>query len=122
MRTISLLGSLTLLLLGNISLAYAQKATEIFIPIGESPGLSSKHTYMGKIESVNEQERTIMADGHNIKIGRDTHIWLDRTALEASNVAGSFSDLQSGRQVEIKFANADLKQAAEWIKVKVTQP
>lgn len=121
MRNISLLGSLMLLLLGNISLAYAQKATEIFIPIGKSPGLSSKYTYMGKIESVNQQERTIMTDGHNIVIGRDTHIWLDRTALQASNVAGSFADLQSGRQIEIKFANAD-KQAAEWIKVKVTQP
>ncbi len=121
MRTISL-ASLMLLLLGSISFAYAQKATEIFIPMGKSPGLSYKYTYMGKIESVNTQKRTIKADGRNIKVSRDTKIWLDRTALEAANITGRFADLKSGRQVEIKYTDADRRQVAEWIKVKVTQP
>jgi len=121
MRTISL-ASLMLLLLGSISLAYAQKTTEIFIPIGKSPGLSYKYTYMGNIESVNKQKRTIKADGRNIKVSRDTKIWLDRTALQAANITGRFADLKSGRQVEIKYADADRRQVAEWIKVKVTQP
>ncbi|MFQ5546350.1 MAG: hypothetical protein ACE5FE_10250 [Acidiferrobacterales bacterium] len=121
MRTISL-GSLMLLLLVSISLAYAQKATEIFIPMGKSPGLSYTYTYIGKIESVNTQKRTIKADGRNTRVTRDTKIWLDRTALKATNIAGRFADCQSGRQVEIKYANADRRQVAEWIKVKVTQP
>ncbi|MDH3672416.1 MAG: hypothetical protein OES46_14875 [Gammaproteobacteria bacterium] len=122
MRTISL-ASLGLLLLGSISFAYAQKATEIFIPMGKSPGLSySNYTYMGKIESVNKQKRTIKADGRNIRVSRDTKIWLDRTALKATNIAGRFADLQAGRQVEIKYADAERRQVAEWIKVKVTQP
>lgn len=121
MRTI-LFGSLMLTLLGGSSFAYAQKATEIFIPMGKSPGLSYKYTYLGKIESVNRQKRTIKADGRNIKVSRDTKIWLDRTALKAPNITGRFADLQSGRQVEIKYANADRRQTAEWIKVKVTQP
>ena len=121
MRTI-LFGSLTLILLGNISFAYAQKATEIFIPMGKSPGLSYKYTYMGKIESINKPKRTIKADGRNVRVTRDTKIWLDRIALKAPNVAGRFADLQSGRQVEIKYANAGRRQTAEWIKVKITQP
>ena len=121
MRTISFAG-LMLFLLGGISFAYAQKATEIFIPMGKSPGLSYKYTYMGKIESVNTQKRTIKADGRNCKVNRDTKIWLDRTSLNAPNVTGRFADLQSGRQVEIKYADANRKQVAEWIKVKVTQP
>ena len=121
MRTISL-ASLMLLLLGSIASAYAQKATEIFIPMGKSPGLSYKYTYMGKIESVNNQKRAIKADGRNTRVTRDTKIWLDRTALKATNIAGRFADLKSGRQVEIKYADADRRQVAEWIKIKVTQP
>ena len=121
MRTMSL-ASLILLLLSSISFSYAQKAAEIFIPIGKSPGLSYKYTYIGKIESVNKQNQTIKTDGHNIKVSRDTKIWLDRTALKATNVVGHFDDLHSGHEVEIKYVNADQKQVAEWIKVKVTQP
>ena len=120
MRTISL-ASLILLLLSSISFAYAQKATEIFIPMGKSPGISYKYSYMGKIESVNRQRRTIKADGRNIKVSRDK-IWLDRTALGAANIAGRFADLKSGRLVEIKYVNVDRRQVAEWIKVKITQP
>lgn len=116
MRTIST-ASLIFILLGSVSAAYAQKATEIYIPIGQSPGLSGKYTYMGNIESVNKRTQTIKADGREVKIARDTKIWLDRTTLKARNSTGSFADLQSGRQVEIKYVDADRKQVAEWIKV-----
>ncbi len=121
MRTIST-ASLIFILLGSVSAAYAQKATEIYIPIGQSPGLSGKYTYMGNIESVNKQKQTIKADGREIEIARDTKIWLDRSALKASNTAVSFADLESDRQVEIKYVDADRKQVAEWIKIKVIQP
>lgn len=121
MRTL-LLSNLILLLLGSISFAYAQKTTEIFIPMGKSPGLSYKYTYMGNIESVNNQKRTVKVNGRDVQVSRDTKIWLDRTALKMTNVAGRFSDLQSGRQVEIKYVDADRRKAAEWIKVKVAQP
>lgn len=126
MRTIST-ASLILILLGSISIgsissAYAQKATEVFIPIGQSPGLSDKYTYTGNVESINKQNRTIRADGREIEVTPGTKIWLDRTALKASNSTGSFADLESGRQVEIKYVDANRKQIAEWIKIKVTQP
>ncbi len=120
MRTISV-GGLVLLFLSSISLAYAQKATEIFIPMGKSPGLSYKYTYMGKIESVNTQKRTLKVDGREVKVTRDTKIWLDRTALKTTNVVGRFADLQSGREVEIKYVDPKRRQAVEWIKVKMTQ-
>lgn len=121
MRALST-ASLTLILLGSISIVCAQQATEVFIPIGQSPGLSDKYTYMGTVESVNKQKQTIRADGRDIEIVGDTEIWLDRTALKERNSSGSFADLQSGRQVEIKYVDATGKQVADWIKIKVTQP
>jgi hypothetical protein len=49
------------LLLGlvMISVAYGQKATEIYIPIGKSPGLSGKYSVIGEIASFNEDSKTL---------------------------------------------------------------
>ena len=46
------------LLWGSASAPSAQKMTEQYIPIGQSPGLSGKYTVIGKLQSVNPQERT----------------------------------------------------------------
>ncbi|MDZ7343585.1 MAG: hypothetical protein ONA90_03630, partial [candidate division KSB1 bacterium] len=43
----------------STSPGYGQKSTEIFIPVGKSPGLSGKYTVIGKIEAVNAQKQTI---------------------------------------------------------------
>ncbi len=51
MRTpLSVLATLAVLLLAGT--AHAQQATEIYIPIGKSPGLSGKTTVIGTIENV----------------------------------------------------------------------
>ncbi len=106
----------------GISLAYGQKATERFIPMGQSPGLSYKYTYMGSIDRVDKQRRSITAGGQTTKITGKTQIWLDRTKLRLSNQVGSFADLRPGQAVEIKYEDPERKDIAEWIKLEATQP
>lgn len=117
----NLLGlSLIVALLCSLSYAHGQKATEQFIPIGQSPGLSNKYTYIGVIDAVDARQRTVTVGGRAVKITGDTRIWLDRSSLKLSNQIGSFADLREGRKTEIKYADAARKQAAEWVKVQVT--
>jgi hypothetical protein len=112
-------------LLGSLALAHAQKSTEIFIPIGQSPGLSGEYTKMGEIEAVSSQDRTVtMTDpsgSYTVQIAEGTSIWLDKSKLKLTNEDGSFADLQAGRMVEVKYEDNDPGRAAEWVKVQVTE-
>jgi hypothetical protein len=112
-------------LLGGLALAHAQKSTEIFIPIGQSPGLSGEYTKMGEIEAVSSQDRTVtMTDpsgSYTVQIAEGTSIWLDKSKLKLTNEEGSFADLQAGRMVEVKYEDNDPGRAAEWVKVQVTE-
>jgi hypothetical protein len=107
--------------------AYAQKATEIFIPVGKSPGLSGKHTSIGKITAIDTLNRTITvadsARSHDVKITERTKIWLDRSKLKLTNQKGAFTDLRKGLLVEVKYEVNQLKDKspAEWIKVQIAE-
>jgi hypothetical protein len=107
-----------LLLLPN---ALAQKATERYIPLGASPGVSGKSSYHGSIQSVDESSRSITiasaAGTHVVQMSKSTEIWVDRSKQGASNLRGSYADCSVGRQVEIKFADLETRAIAEWIKV-----
>jgi len=113
-------------LLCGTSYAHGQKATERYIPIGQSPGLSGKYTSIGLITEVNARAHTITiadpAGARTVKITDKTHIWLDRSKLKRSNVSGPFTDLQKGRRVEVKYADPERRQIAEWVKVEIVQP
>ncbi len=122
MRTLFLGIGVVTALLCSMSYAHGQKATEQFIPIGQSPGISHKFTYIGVIEAVNPQQRTVTAAGHTVRITEQTRIWLDNSLRRLSNQAGSFGDLQKGRKVEIKYADSAQPQVAQWVKVQVTAP
>ena len=117
-------GLMAIALLCAISGAHAQKATERYIPIGRSPGLSGKYTSIGTIAEVNASDQTMtMADStgsHTMQISKQTRIWLDRTGLKQSNTTGSFADLQKGRRIEVKYLDHDRRQKADWIKVEIT--
>ena len=103
----------------------AQKTTEIFIPIGKSPGLSGEYTKMGEVESVDEQERAITmsdsAGSYTVRIEEGTPVWLDKSQMKSTNQAGSFSDLVAGRMVEVKFKDNKPESGPEWIKVEITE-
>jgi hypothetical protein len=115
----------TLALLFGVPDANAQKATEIFIPLGKSPGLSGKYTTIGKIDAINAPDKTItMTDSlgsYTIKVTERTKIWLDNSQLKSTNQKGSFADLREGLLAEVKHEDAARKDkgAAEWIKIQI---
>jgi hypothetical protein len=111
-------------LLCGLSLAYGQKAAEIFIPIGQSPGISGKHTSIGKVTAIDTRNQTItVADSsvgiYTVKVTKRTQIWLDKSKLKLTNEKGAFTDFRKDLLVEVKYENNQRKDkgSAEWIKV-----
>jgi hypothetical protein len=114
------------LLWGGPGAVNAQKTTEQFIPIGQSPGLSGKSTVIGKLQSVNPREQTCAVAGAtgplNVKVTERTKIWLDRSKLQQPNVKGTFADLRPGSTVEVKPEDQHRGVSggpADWIKVQI---
>jgi hypothetical protein len=108
-------------------LIHGQKATELYTPIGKSPGLSGKLTVVGSIESVNEESRSITIAGpsetRSAHITDRTKIYLDRSKLGQPNRYGAFSDLEKGLRAEVLYENRErgVEGPAEWVKVEVSQ-
>jgi len=123
-KSLIALGAVIALLLGA-PLALGQMMTEQFIPMGQSPGLSGKHTDLGEIKQVDVEGRTITlggaAGGRAVAVTERTRIWLDRSKLQQTSVAGGFADLRKGRQVEVKYEDDERRQTAAWIKVESTR-
>jgi len=109
--------------LGGTLEAFGQQATEMFIPIGQSPGLSGKGSLIGTLESVDPGKRmvtiSIPSGAQTVVITDRTMIWLDRSEQKQPNQNGAINDLQKGRKIEIKVRKDEPKAVAEWIKVLV---
>jgi hypothetical protein len=106
------------------SLAYAQKETEMYVPIGKSPGLSGKYTLIGNVAAVDAKLKTLTltnaTGSQTVKLTGGTRIWLDKSQLKSANQTGALTDCQKGRLVEVKFVNNDRNEGSgEWIKVGV---
>ncbi len=119
--------SVMVLIVGMLLLAsdaYGQQATERYIPVGKSPGISAKYSYIGQIERVDSENRTIVVAGpegsRTITVSDATKIWLDRTQGRLSNQRGGMSDLQPGLRVEVNYVDNEKKERADWIKVVIT--
>ncbi len=101
----------------------AQRSTERYIPIGQSPGLSGKFTIIGTVTSVDPGSRTLDCAYESrtvrVRITADTRIWLDRSRKKLTNLTGSFGDCVANRRIEVKFVNNEVKDGgeADWIKV-----
>lgn len=114
-------------LAGGASAALGQKATEIFIPVGQSPGLSGKHTVIARIQALNAADRsmTLMdAAGAAVTVrpGPQTQIWLDRSQLKQPNRKGSYTDYRKDLLVEVKYRNNNRQAGVvEWIKVQTVE-
>ncbi len=115
---------LSILWIGSDSAVHAQQTTEQFIPMGKSPGVSGKYAWMGEIEQVDDQNRTITvktdSSSKTLKLTDKTRIWLDRSKLRERNSKGDFADLKKGRKVEVKYVK-DRETEAEWIKIEIAQ-
>lgn len=108
-------------LLAASTAGLAQKTTELYIPIGQSPGLSGKHTVIGKIVQVNAPYNTLtMADAtgtYSVSMASGSRIYLDRSKAGLPNSQGALSDCNVGDPVEVKFVDNARSKPAEWIKV-----
>ena len=113
-------------LLAGLPLAWAQEATERYIPIGQSPGLSGLHTVIGEIQGGDyEAGRIEVASGgriHSVDITEETRIWVDRSAFKLPALAGEIKDCQRGLKVEVKYEDEQDRGAADWIKVQPAAP
>ena len=109
--------------LGGGLAAHGQEATEMYIPIGQSPGVSGKTSLIGTLESVDPGRRMVTVSGlsgaRTVGLTDRTFIWLDRSLQKQPNRSGAMADLQQGRRVEIKLRKGEPKSVAEWIKVQV---
>lgn len=101
--------------------AAAQRATEQFIPIGRSPGLSGGRTLLGRVVTGDAAHGVLVlataAGEHQVAIGEATRIWLDRSESGQSNTTGSLADCASGRTVEVRLAEDG--ETADWVKVRI---
>lgn len=125
MKRFSLAVAMTVFLGWGFIPGYGQRTTEQFIPIGKSPGLSSKQTSIGEIEQYDAESRTltlVLTSGkQTFTLTDKTRIWLDRSKLKMTSTKGAVADLQKGRKVEVKYEDAERKTGAEWVKVEITQ-
>jgi hypothetical protein len=107
-------------MMAGLSQGIAQQTTEQFIPIGMSPGVSNRLSYLGPITSIDASAKTVTLfhDNANVtlRITPSTRIWLDRSSAKKPNIDGAFGDLESGRRIEAMRSQADENTAA-WIKI-----
>src|SRR6266850_5041586 len=101
---------LPLLLLLLCNEARAQKMTEVFIPIGKSPGASGKTTKIGKVESVKAKDYsiTMTLDDQTkatIKIEKSTAIYLDKSIQKQRNTRGKWEDIKPGLLMEANYSD-----------------
>ena len=94
-------------ILGIAFISYGQKSTEMFIPIGQSPGLSGTETLYGEITalsitdstctiSTKDGDKTITLVGH-------PKVYLDYSKIKQRNKYGQLNDIELGRIVEMKY-------------------
>ena len=115
MKIIAMLVFLAALL--AVDEAAAQQSTEIYIPIGETPGLGAD-SYIGAILSVDYDTKRLEIDTpdgrRNVTVDENTDYYLDRTAYGKQNTTGSIQDCRVGRRIE---AYVDEDGTAHWVKV-----
>lgn len=108
------------LIIGAFSVQ-AEKSTELYIPIGQSTGLSGEYTVMGKIDQVNPRNQSIKMSGpsgsYTVKLTKHTFIYLDRSKVGLPNTYGTLADCKAGDTVEVKFEDNSRSKPIEWIKV-----
>lgn len=111
-------GTAALVSLLAVNGAHGQQATEIYIPIGSSPGLSASETLIGTIASVDYAAQSIdvrSSDGTmTVTMDDKTRYYLDRSRRGRTNQTGSIADCKVGRTVELKFT---LDGLVDWIKI-----
>ncbi len=109
--------------LAATNVVYGQQTTEQYVPIGQSPGISDKYSYIGNIVSVDRDAHTLTVESDRgtktIRVLPKTRIWLDRSKVKRTNIAASYSDCEVGRTIEVMYDHDD-QDVADWIKIEAT--
>lgn len=120
-----ILAGIFIIVFAMVPVIPAEKATELYVPIGKSPGLSGKYSAAGRIEQVDYQKNTLtMSAGSSrypVKVTERTMIFLDRSKMGQSNLYGSFADCKKGMMIEVRFEKDERGRPAEWIKLEMKQ-
>lgn len=107
--------------------AAAQKATERYIPIGKSPGLSGKYTVIGRVSEINLQTGTMTITGPTrtwtARLDDKTQIWLDCSNYRHPSAKGTPADCKPGLLCEVKYEGRLQPDSStcEWVKVRPAQ-
>jgi hypothetical protein len=102
---------------------HGQKATEMLIPIGKSPGVSGISSVVGTIASCEPASGIVTIstekEQHAARLTEATKIFLDRSTVNQGGGVGSRSDCQKGRRTEVKYVYEGTTRTAraEWIKI-----
>ncbi len=103
--------------------AIGQQTTEQFIPIGKSPGISGKYSYIGTVVAVDQDAHTIDVRSDRgtktIRVTEATRLWLDRSKAKRTNHKANYADCKVGVTVEVMHLHHD-KDTADWIKIEST--
>jgi len=96
----------------------AQKSTELYIPIGQSPGLSKEgKTVFGPVSEI-RPDKTIVVFGYTVKFTDKSEVYLDRSKVRKANIYGTFDDIAVKKIVE---AYAPTNNEIVWIKVETVE-
>ena len=122
MKSICLIG---FIFLGMAATGAAEKTTELYIPVGQSPGLSDSLSLIGKIDAVDVENQTLTVTGaagtFTVLTTEFTRIFLDRSRLHLPNQYGTFSDLKPSGVVEVRFEGDRKHRPADWIKLLINK-
>jgi hypothetical protein len=102
----------------------AQYAMEMYIPIGQSIGVSNVTSVIGPIESFDQETRQLVVASSRgrfqFQIGPHSDLWIDNSAREATNTYGNEADLKVGRECEVHYDgnSASNPGSIVWIKLR----
>lgn len=98
-----------------VSLAcFAQQATELFIPIGKSPGLSREgKTIIGKVNAISS-DKIVTVSGRTVRVVDASEIYFDRSSIKKQNTYGKFDDIKIDKSVEVY---APSNSIVIWLKI-----
>lgn len=118
----TLLVRICVTLLATITLsqtAFSQKATEVYIPIGDSPGISKSETMFGTIDRLNYEARSmelvVESGNKTILLSEKTIYYIDRSTYRKKSETGDMRDCKVGLLIEVRAADDG---TAEWVKIK----
>jgi hypothetical protein len=108
------------LLAGAIVAAAAagHPATELYIPIGKSPGISNVKSYIGRIQSPGAAQNgftmLVQDSPKYVVFDKTTKVYLQYATPGKGNRLGNYADCQADRTTEVHL-NAE--GTARWIKI-----